>query len=97
MPTYITLVRWTQKGLENVKEAPSRLDMAKEAYKAMGAEVKEMYLMMGEYDMVVISEAPDDQTMAKLLLSIGSQGSSRGETFRAFTEDEYRKIIAALP
>ena len=97
MPTYINLVRWTQKGLENVKEAPSRLDMAKEAYKAMGAELKEMYLVMGEYDMVVISEAPDDQTMAKLLLSIGSQGSSRGETLRAFTEDEYRKIIDALP
>ena len=97
MPTYITLARWTQKGLENVKEAPSRLDMAKEAYKAMGAEIKEMYLVMGEYDMVVISEGPDDQTMAKLLLSIGSQGSSRGETLRAFTEDEYRKIIAALP
>ena len=97
MPTYITLARWTQKGLENVKESPSRLDMAKEAYKAMGAEIKEMYLVMGEYDMVVISEVPDDQTMAKLLLSIGSQGSSRGETFRAFTEDEYRKIIAALP
>ena len=97
MPTYITLVRWTQKGLENVKEAPSRLDTAKEAYKAMGAELKEMYLVVGEYDMVVISEAPDDQTMAKILLSIGSQGSSRGETLRAFTEAEYRKIIAALP
>ena len=97
MPTYITLVRWTQKGLENVKEAPSRLDMAKEAYKAMGAELKEMYFVMGEYDMVVISEAPDDQTMAKILISIGSQGSSRGETLQAFTEDEYRKIIAALP
>lgn len=97
MPTYINLVRWTQKGLENIKEASSRLDMAKKAYKAMGAELKEMYLVMGEYDMVVISEAPDDQTMAKLLLSIGSQGSSRGETLRAFTEDEYRKIIAALP
>ena len=97
MPTYITLARWTQKGLENVKEAPSRLDMAKEAYKAMGAEIKEMYLVMGEYDMVVISEVPDDETMAKVLLSIGSQGSSRGETLRAFTEDEYRKIIDALP
>ena len=72
MPTYITLARWTQKGLENVKEAPSRLNMAKEAYKAMGAEIKEMYLVMGEYDMVIISEVPDDQTMAKLLLSIGS-------------------------
>jgi uncharacterized protein with GYD domain len=97
MPTYITLARWTQNGLENVKEAPSRLDKAKELYKSMGAEIKEMYLVMGEYDMVVVSEVPDDQTMAKLLLSIGSQGSSRGETFRAFREDEYRKIIAALP
>ena len=97
MPTFITLVRWTQKGLENVKDAPSRLDMAKEAYKTMGAEIKEMYLVMGEYDMVVISEVPDDETMAKVLLSIGSQGSSRGETLRAFTEDEYRKIIDALP
>ena len=97
MPTYITLTRWTQKGLENVKVSPSRLDMVKELYKTMGAELKEMYLVMGEYDMVIISEGPDDQTMAKLLLSIGSQGSSRGETLRAFTEDEYRKIIAALP
>jgi len=97
MPTYITLARWTQKGLEDVKDAPSRLDKAKELYKAAGAEIKEMYLVMGEYDMVVISEVPDDQTMAKLLLTIGSQGSSRGETFRAFTEDEYRKMIAALP
>ena len=97
MPTFITLARWTQKGLENVKDAPSRLDMAKEAYKAMGAELKEMYLVMGEYDMVVISEVPDDETMAKVLLSIGSQGSSRGETLRAFTEEEYRKIIASLP
>lgn len=97
MPTFITLARWTQKGLENVKEAPSRLEIAKEAYRAMGAELKEMYLVMGEYDMVVISEVPDDETMAKVLLSIGSQGTSRGVTFRAFTEDEYRKIIAALP
>jgi uncharacterized protein with GYD domain len=97
MPTYITLTRWTKKGLENVKESPSRLDMAKELYKTMGAELKEMYLVMGEYDMVIISEGPDDQTMAKLLLSIGSQGSSHGVTLRAFTEDEYRKIIAALP
>ena len=97
MPTFITLARWTQKGLENVKDAPSRLEIAKEAYKAMGAKIKEMYLVMGEYDMVVISEVPDDETMAKILLSIGSQGSSRGETLRAFTEDEYRKIIAALP
>jgi uncharacterized protein with GYD domain len=97
MPTYITLIRWTQKGIENVKEGPARLDMAKEAFKAVGAELKEMYLVMGQYDMVVIGEIPDDETVAKISLATGAQGNVRTETFRAFTENEYRKIIAALP
>ena len=52
---------------------------------------------MGRYDAVVVSEAPDDETVAKLALSIGSQGNTRTETLRAFTEDEYRKMVAALP
>jgi uncharacterized protein with GYD domain len=56
-----------------------------------------MYLVMGQYDMVVIGEVPDDETVAKLSLATGAQGNIRTETFRAFTEDEYRKIIAALP
>jgi uncharacterized protein with GYD domain len=97
MPTYMTLVRWTQKGIENIKEGPSRLDMAKQAFKAMGAELKQMYLVMGQYDLVIIGEVPDDETVAKLSLAIGAGGNIRTETFRAFTEDEYRKIIAALP
>ena len=53
--------------------------------------------VMGQYDEIVVSEAPDDETVAKLALSIGSAGAIRTETFRAFTEDEYRKVIAALP
>ena len=52
---------------------------------------------MGQYDAVVVTEGPDDETAAKLLLMIGAQGSIHTETFRAFTEEEYRKIIAALP
>jgi len=97
MPTYITLFRYTQQGIENVKEGPARVDAAKEAFKAMGGELKEFYLVMGQYDAVVIGEMPDDETVAKLSLAIGSKGNLRTETFRAFTEDEYRKIIAALP
>jgi uncharacterized protein with GYD domain len=97
MPTYITLVRYTQKGIENIKDSPARLDAAKKAFRAMGAELKQWYLVMGQYDAVVVSEAPDDETVAKLALAIGSLGSVRTETLRAFTEDEYRKIIAALP
>ena len=97
MATYITLVRWTQKWIENIKEGPSRFDAAKEAFQAMGAELKEFYLVQGQYDAVVIGEVPDDETTAKLALAIGSRGTIRRETLRAFTEDEYRKIIDALP
>ena len=61
MPTYITLISWTQKGIESVKEGPARLDAAKQAFQAMGAELKEFYLVMGQYDMVVVGEAPDDE------------------------------------
>jgi uncharacterized protein with GYD domain len=97
MPTYITLLRFTEQGAKTVKQGPSRLDAAKQAFRAMGAEVKAYYLVMGRYDAVVVAEAPDDETVAKLALAIGSEGNVRTETLRAYTEEEYRKIIAALP
>ena len=97
MPTYIVLVNFTQKGVENIKESPARLEAAKGAFKAMGGELKAYYSVMGRYDAVVVAEGPDDETAAKLALAIGSQGNVRTETLRAFTEDEYLKIIAALP
>jgi uncharacterized protein with GYD domain len=96
MATYIILINWTQKGIENVKDSPSRLDMAKKAFQAAGSELKEFYLVTGRYDMVTVVEAPDDETVAKLALTIGSGGAIRTETLRAFPESEYRKIIAAL-
>ena len=97
MATYISLLKFTEKGAENIKESPARLDAAKKVFQAMGAELKQWYLVMGQYDAVVISEGPGDETAAKLLLTIGAQGNIRTETFRAFTEEEYRKIIASLP
>ena len=97
MPTYISLLRYTEKGMANIKDSPARLEAAKKAFKAAGGELKQWFLVMGAYDAVVISEGPDDETAAKLLLTIGALGNIRTETMRAFTEDEYRKIIAALP
>ena len=97
MATFITLIRYTQKGIENIKQGPARLDAAKQAFRAMGAEIKAFYSVMGRYDAVVIGEAPDDETVAKLAMAIGSQGAIRTETLRAFPEEDYRKIIAALP
>jgi uncharacterized protein with GYD domain len=97
MPTYVTLLRFTQQGVEKIKESPARLDRAKAAVKAAGGELKAFYLTMGQYDAVVISEAPSDEAYTTTILAIASAGAVRTETLRAFTEDEYRKIIAALP
>jgi uncharacterized protein with GYD domain len=97
MATFISLLRWTQKGIENVKDGPSRLDAARSAFRAVGAEIKSFHLVMGRYDAVVVSEAPSDEAAAKALLSICSHGNVQTETYRAFSEDEFRKIVSALP
>ena len=97
MPTYISLLNWTQKGIENIKESPSRLDAAKQVYRSMDAEIKAFYMAMGQYDMVIVAEVPNDETVAKLALTLASKGAVRTETLRAFSEAEYRKIVGTLP
>ena len=97
MATYITLLKYTQKGAESIKQVPARIDAARQAAKAAGAEITQIYLVMGQYDAVVISEGPDDETAAKLALATGMQGNVHTETLRAFPEAEFRRIVAALP
>ena len=97
MATYLTFNSWTQQGVQNAKESVTRFDAAKQAAKAVGAEIKTVYLVMGEYDFVLVVEAPDDETLARMVIATGMQGNVRTKTVRAFTEDEYRTIIASLP
>ena len=63
----------------------------------MGAEIKQFFLVMGQYDAVIISEAPNAETAGKLALAVGAVGNVRTETLRTLTKDEYRKVIASLP
>jgi uncharacterized protein with GYD domain len=97
MPTYITLVNFTQKGIENIKDSPQRLEKVKAAMRAAGGEMKAFYLTLGSYDIVVIGEAPNDAAYATTMLAISAAGAVRSQTLKAFTEEEYRSIIAALP
>lgn len=97
MPTYITLVRWTDKGVQEVKESPARLEAYKKALSKAGGELKGFYLVSGRYDLVVVTEAPNDEAVAKVALATAAKGSVRTETMRAFTEGEYRKIVSDLP
>ena len=96
MPTCIALLKWTQQGVTKVKDSPKRLDAGRKAFKKAGAEIKETYLTMGRYDLVCIIDAPDDETVARVLLQLGSQGNVQTETLKAFSEDQYRQIIASL-
>ena len=96
MATYITLLKWTQQGAANAKDSPKRLDAGREAFKKLGVEIKDTYLTMGRYDLVCVIEGPDGETVARALLSLGSQGNVQTETLTAFTEDQFRKITASL-
>jgi len=96
MPTYIALINWTSQGIAKVKDSPKRLDTGRKAFKKLGVEIKATYSTMGRYDLVCIMEAPDDEAYAKATLSLGQQGNVKTETLKAFSEDEYRKIIGSL-
>jgi uncharacterized protein with GYD domain len=94
--TYISMLRYTDQGIRNVKESPARLDAAKKLFQAAGGELKQFYLAMGKYDLVIVAQAPDDETAARITLSLGALGNVRTETMRVFDEAEYRKIVGAL-
>jgi uncharacterized protein with GYD domain len=96
MPTYISLGNWTDQGIRNVREATKRLDAAKQMIKDAGGELKAFYMTMGAYDLVTIAEAPNDEVVAKILLTVGGLGNVRTTTLRAFTEAETRKILSTL-
>ncbi len=96
MARYIMLVNWTDQGIRNVKESPKRLETARGLAKGLGADIREFYLTMGDHDMVVVMDAPNDEAMAKFVLALGSAGSVRTRTLKAFSETEYRAIIGSL-
>lgn len=96
MAKYIQLLNWTDQGVKTVKDSPKRLDAARALAKKMGCEIGEFYMTTGACDMVVIADAPDDETMAKFSLTLAMGGNVRTTTLKAFTEDSYRKIVGGL-
>jgi uncharacterized protein with GYD domain len=96
MPTYVVLCNLTQQGVQNAKEIPQRREAAKAAAKELGITLREGLMTMGQYDVVLIMEAPDDEAMAKFALQSGMRGSLRTQTMRAFTEAEVDALTASL-
>ena len=96
MATYVLLCNYTDQGIRAVKDSPKRRAAAKDAGKTLGVEVKNSYLAMGTYDIILIAEAASDEALAKWVLSLGSKGNVRTTTIKVFPEAEMDKILSAL-
>ncbi len=96
MATYIMLGKWTPQGSQGVSEGLRRREAAKEVAKSFGGEIKKIYVTMGQYDIVVVLEAPNDATMAKIALKVGSFGNVSTQTLRAFDEGETDLLLASI-
>ena len=86
MPHYVVFFHLTHQGLDHLRGSPDRVDAAKKTFSQHGAKVKDFYSMMGQYDSMFIVEAPNDDVMAQLALTVGAQGNVRTETHRAFND-----------
>jgi len=96
-PTYISLVKFTEKGIQDARQTTQRLDAWAAKVQSMGVTIKQMYWTLGEYDQVCIFEAPDDETAASVLLAANMLGNIRSQTMRAFTAPEMEKILSKVP
>jgi len=98
MAKYISLIKYTAKGIENIKDSPNRREKFKKLCESMGATVERIYLTMGRYDLIMILDAPSPETVAKIILTTTSkEGAISTETLPAFPEEEYQRIISELP
>jgi uncharacterized protein with GYD domain len=99
MPTYISLLRYTEEGARTLKQRrefyfePNRNVFLP----ALGVTVKNIYMVLGQYDAVAILEAPNDEAVAKAALFLGSVGTVHTETMRAFNEEESGRLIDSMP
>ncbi len=97
MSTYFILANWTEQGIKDVKASPKRLRAAKRLAKDCGVKFKSFHMTLGQYDIIVSVEAPNDETVAQFALALCSAGNVRTTTLKGFTEQEFQKIIGSLP
>jgi uncharacterized protein with GYD domain len=97
MPTYVILMNLTEQGIKNIKGAPERIDMFTKALGAAGGRLIGFYSTMGQYDYVAIAEGPGDEAAMTQLLAIGMAGNVRTTTLKAFSKEEFVKIVKGLP
>ena len=96
MLAYVVLASFTDQGVKNAKDSPKRAEAFKQMAKTFGVTVKEIFWTRGRYDIVAITEAPDELSATALNLSLSAMGNIRTESLRAYTADEMNKIVAKM-
>ena len=96
MATYVILATFTDQGIKTAKDSPKRAEAFKQMAKTFGVTVKEIFWTQGRYDIVVLTEAPDELTATALNLSLGALGNVRTESLRAFSADEMATIVSKM-
>ncbi|GGU94414.1 GYD domain-containing protein [Streptomyces albospinus] len=94
MPTYISLLNWTDQGIRRYKDTAERADAFAAGLERLGAKLVNLYWTVGPYDLVGVIEAPDEETATAAILATASAGNIRSTTLRAFDKDEMGRIIA---
>jgi uncharacterized protein with GYD domain len=97
MPAYISLFNFTEQGIKTVKDTVQRAQMVKKQAEAAGGRVIGVWWTLGQYDGMIIIEAPDDTTAMRQLIANGMAGNNRTTTLRAFSEDEMTHILGGMP
>ena len=93
MPTYVMLANWTEQGMRSIGESPKRVDTAKKTLEEMGGQFRSVYMTMGDYDLIMIYDAPDDAVAARFTLMLGKLGNVRTTSLKAFPEEAFRQIV----
>lgn len=96
MSHYVILINWTDQGVRNAKDSPKRAAAARRLAEQAGGKLLQIYYTMGQYDIVAIAEAPNDETIMRITLSLAKLGNIRTTTLKAWTEKEAGKIIAKV-
>lgn len=96
MPTYVSLMNWTDQGVREVKGTVERVQQSTNLAEKMGGKITALYWTEGQYDVVGIAEFPDDETAMAFLLTLSSAGNVRTTTLRAHSANEMSSIIARL-
>ncbi len=97
MPIYISLMKLTGKGIEDIKNAPERIAAGVKALEEMGGKLLGFYTVMGEYDYIGIAEAPSDEVAMTYLIGLAADGLVRTKTMRAFTVEQLAEMVKKLP